>query len=1371
PTPSAAFNSCGDPLTLSGPVVGPDPACSGPKTYTWTYTDCTGASAQWVYTYTISPSSFSLPANGASTVPCIVNAQTVPTPPAVNSVCGTPITITGPVVDSDPACSGTKAYTWTYSDCAGNTAPWTFTYTISPPTFTLPANAGSTVTCVNDAQIVPTPPVVNNSCGSSITPTGPVVGPDPGCTGTKTYTWTYVDCTGISAQWLYTYTINAPIITLPANGSSSVPCLSDAQVVPTPPTVTNSCNNPVIPTGPVVSPDPVCSGAKTYTWTYADCIGGTIDWIYTYTIPASSFTLPANGSSTVTCISDAQVVPTPPAVTNSCGTFVNPTGPVVGADPTCSGTKTSTWTYTDCSGTNFNWVYTYTITGNTGPVFATPPANITVSCISDVPPTIDLAFTDDCTPSNTVTGVDSPISGSCPATITRTWGFTDDCGFSASVIQTITIDDTSPPTASNPAPITLAGCNAGVPTPDITIVTDEADNCGPTPAVVFINDVTTLVGCTETTTRNYSVTDACNNSITVSQTITRTLDTTTPVIIGTPADLTVQCLTQVPPMPTLTYTDNCSPGGTITGTQVGPSGSPLTIIRTWTFTDACGNPATETQTITINGNLIPNTTSAEFCSGGSVVVYGQTYNSPGTFLDTIPSTTGGCDTLVTITITQLSVPVTNLSDSFCNGDTYTLPDDSTTNSGGSFGPFTFVAANGCDSLVNITLTVNQPTTGNENYTGCIGDGYSVIVGGTVYNQNNQSGTETLTGSNGCDSVVTVLLVFNVTVTGNENYVGCEGDGYSVIVNGTLYNEANSDGTETLVSSVGCDSVVTINLIFNAVQPAVISPEGPVCTSASTITLTATPAGGTWSGSVNSNQFDPSTQGVGSHQVIYTISQGTCSDADTIQIVVYQLNMSCQATTDESAPGASDGAGSVTVTGGAPQYNISWTGPSPGSGVLQADGTLPIPGLTGGGYTITVQDQTGCSMACQFLIITNVPCLVVIDNVDVQDASCSGIDNGAVSITASGGMIPYNYSLDGVNYQALNVFANLAPGNYTVFVRDNTGCVVNQNFVIGIGPGPSLQIVEVINTSCGNANGSISVQGNSGSQPYSYSIDGVTYDLSGVITPLNAGNYLVYLLDNAGCGDTIPVTVLADGSPVINNVIIVDATCGQSNGSITIIASGGQGVLMYSIDGGINFQASNMFSGKPAASYLIVVKDESGCQVTQNVSIQNSSGPTINNVVVVPASCGQNDGKVTITATGVPPLTYSINGTTYFPLNEFSNLAAGNYTIYVKDGNNCVASQPVSITTTNGPQLVGVVVVDTKCGDDNGEITVNATGGTGTLEYFFNGISNGNDNHKDGLTGDIYDILVQDDNGCFFTTQVTVKPSVKPDFDVYITPAH
>src|SRR5688500_20177930 len=97
----------------------------------------------------------------------------------------------------------------------------------------MPANDGSTVACIADAQTIPTPPAPLNSCNDALTMTGPVVGPDPVCSGTKTYTWTFTDCTEIGGASSRDNTITPPTFTMPANDGSTVPCRADAQRLPT----------------------------------------------------------------------------------------------------------------------------------------------------------------------------------------------------------------------------------------------------------------------------------------------------------------------------------------------------------------------------------------------------------------------------------------------------------------------------------------------------------------------------------------------------------------------------------------------------------------------------------------------------------------------------------------------------------------------------------------------------------------------------------------------------------------------------------------------------------------------------------------------------------------------------------------------------------------------------------------------------------------------------------------------------------------------------------------------------------------------------------------------------------------------------------
>src|SRR6476646_11105024 len=103
----------------------------------------------------------------------------------------------------------------------------------------MPADGSSTVACLS-AATMPTPPVVTDNCGRTLTVSAGVPGTDPTCAGTKTYTFTYTLCDNTTKTWVYTYTISAPTVIMPADGSSTVACLS-AATMPTPPVVTDNC--------------------------------------------------------------------------------------------------------------------------------------------------------------------------------------------------------------------------------------------------------------------------------------------------------------------------------------------------------------------------------------------------------------------------------------------------------------------------------------------------------------------------------------------------------------------------------------------------------------------------------------------------------------------------------------------------------------------------------------------------------------------------------------------------------------------------------------------------------------------------------------------------------------------------------------------------------------------------------------------------------------------------------------------------------------------------------------------------------------------------------------------------------------------------
>jgi hypothetical protein len=372
PTLPTVTSNCGETLTPSAPVItdSPDPlTCEGTRTYAYTYADCEGNTATWSFVYTIEREPFTVPGNGASTVACLA-AATAPTLPAVTSNCGETLTPSAPVITDSPdplTCEGTRTYAYTYADCEGNTATWSFVYTIERQPFTVPGNGASTVACLA-AATAPTLPAVTSNCGETLTPSAPVItdSPDPlTCEGTRTYAYTYADCEGNTATWSFVYTIEREPFTVPGNGASTVACLA-AATAPTLPAVTSNCGETLTPSAPVItdSPNPLtCEGTRTYAYTYADCEGNTATWSFVYTIERQPFTVPGNGASTVACLA-AATAPTLPAVTSNCGETLTPSAPVITDSPdplTCEGTRTYAYTYADCEGNTATWSFVYTI--------------------------------------------------------------------------------------------------------------------------------------------------------------------------------------------------------------------------------------------------------------------------------------------------------------------------------------------------------------------------------------------------------------------------------------------------------------------------------------------------------------------------------------------------------------------------------------------------------------------------------------------------------------------------------------------------------------------------------------------------------------------------------------------------------------------------------------------------------------------------------------------------------------------------------------------------------------------------------------------------------------------------------------------------
>ncbi|GAB5418880.1 MAG: hypothetical protein Crog4KO_01390 [Crocinitomicaceae bacterium] len=242
------------------------------------------------------------------------------------------------------------------------------------------------------------------------------------------------------------------------------------------------------------------------------------------------------------------------------------------------------------------------------PPSASNPATTSVACYADVPvadPAVVIDELDDYTAVPTVQFMGEVSDGlTCPETLTRTYRVSDSCANWVEVTHNIRIFDSIAPVL-DPAPADLTvSCYADVPPMAGLNWTDNCLGAG----VAMGSEISSGTTCPETLTRTWTVTDTCGNTVTETQTIV-IHDQQAPVIDPAPADLNVSCYADVPPMAALNWTDNCSGAGVLNGSEVSDGQScPETITRTWTFTDGCGNSATETQVIVIN-DLIPPTAS------------------------------------------------------------------------------------------------------------------------------------------------------------------------------------------------------------------------------------------------------------------------------------------------------------------------------------------------------------------------------------------------------------------------------------------------------------------------------------------------------------------------------------------------------------------------------------------------------------------------------------------------------------------------------------------------------------------------------------------------------------------------------------------
>ena len=485
-----------------------------------------------------------------------------------------------------------------------------------------------------------------------------------------------------------------------------------------------------------------------------------------------------------------------------------------------------------------------------------------------------------------------------------------------------------------------------------------------------------------------------------------------------------------------------------------------------------------------------------------------------------------------------------------------------------------------------------------------------------------------------------------------------------------------------------------------------------------------------------------------------------------------------------------GAISILPSGGTAPYTIQWISPYFPTEVVFVEPAIQ-ENLFANVYSIRINDST-LPVNNEFYVNIPVSSGVCAEILSVEKTTC-GLNNGSVTATSTSNYSSTYFYLytsgntlvsDDVTNTGDIIFGNLSAGSYYLVAQDIGGCTgKSQTFIIEPSGTFDYGLYVVPNSSCGGSPmGKIYITGQTGQSPYTYLWSNGSTD--NVITGLTAGSYTVTVTDYFGCSQ-IKEGIVTNVSPIgFGGFTVVNPTCFNSDGSISLQITGGTAPYYYSASTGnvlISYSSVYTLSGISSGSYTFQVTDAGLCGLIASTQLLTPQGISSVQVVSTNSFCSVNNGSILVSVqNGTTPyqytlvypngdnVTYSSSLTSYI----FPDLGSGVYSVFVQDLSGCTFNQDVYILSTNSFNL-DAFITGTTCSLNNGSVQITVSGGSSPYTYYLDNTPYVVSTTQTATTINnigfgVHTISVTDNDGCTQNKSIFIDNSVGIDFSLYPT---